>query len=139
MAVIEINRHPSNRELRQFGAIGWPIFCGVLGAWRAYYSGDWTLAGIVWSLGVPGAVIGWLRPAWVRPVYVGWMYAVFPIGWTVSHLVLAVIYFLILTPIGLVVRWFRPDPLGMKLDRKRDTYWVPHEPGRDPERYFRQF
>ena len=55
------------------------------------------------------------------------------------HLVLAVIYFLILTPIGLVVRWFRPDPLGLKLDRKRDTYWVQHDPGHDPKRYFRQF
>ena len=62
-----------------------------------------------------------------------------PIGWTVSHLVLAVIYFLILTPIGLVVRWFRPDPLGLKLDRERKTYWVPHDPGHDPKRYFRQF
>ena len=100
MAVLEINKHPSNRELRQFAGIGWPIFCGLLGAWRVYGSGDWTLAGIIWSLGVLGAVVGWLRPAWVRPVFVGWMYAVFPIGWTVSHLVLAVIYFLILTPIG---------------------------------------
>ncbi len=139
MAVIEINRHPSSRELRQFSTIGWPIFCGLLGAWRVYGSDDWTLAGAVWSLGVTGAIVGWLRPAWVRPVYVGWLYAVFPIGWTISHLILAVIYYLILTPIGLVVRWFRPDPLGLNLDRKRDTYWVPHDPGHDPKRYFRQF
>ena len=139
MAVIEINRHPSPRELRQFAGIGLPIFCAVLGAWRVYASGEWTLAGILWSLGVLGAVVGWLRPAWVRPLYVGWLYAVFPIGWTISHLILAVIYFLILTPIGLVVRWFRPDPLGLKLDRGRDTYWVSHDPGHDPKRYFRQF
>ena len=43
--------------------------------------------------------MGWLRPDWARPLYVGWLYAVFPIGWTISHLILAVIYFLILTPI----------------------------------------
>ena len=37
-------------------------------------------------------------------IYLGWIYAAFPIGWTVSHLLLAAIYYLIVTPIALAVR-----------------------------------
>ena len=67
------------------------------------------------------------------------MCAAFPIGWTVSYLLLAAIFFLVLTPIGLVMRLFGRDPMLRALDRSAKTYWVPHNPGADPRRYFKQF
>ena len=62
-----------------------------------------------------------------------------PIGWTISHAVLALLYYLLFTPIGLIIRLFGRDPMQRRLDRSAATYWVPHNQDRDAGRYFRQF
>jgi hypothetical protein len=67
------------------------------------------------------------------------MYAAFPIGWVVSHVMLALIYYGVMTPIGLVMRLLGRDPLKRKLDRSADTYWEPREPIANSKRYFQQF
>ncbi|MEX0979180.1 MAG: SxtJ family membrane protein, partial [Pirellulales bacterium] len=69
----------------------------------------------------------------------GWMWAAFPIGWLVSHLLIAAIYFLLITPIALVMRAVGRDPLSRRFDRAAKTYWVPRRQDSDPARYFRQF
>ena len=52
-----------------------------------------------------------IRPEWLRSIYVGWMVLAFPIGWTVSQVMLAVMFFGLFTPIGLVFRLIGRDPL----------------------------
>ncbi len=47
----------------------------------------------------------------MRWVYIGWMILAFPIGWTVSQVMLAVMFFGLFTPIGLVFRLIGRDPL----------------------------
>jgi hypothetical protein len=139
MALIEINHHPSRRELRQFAGIWFPAMMAFIG-WLVWSKADFpAIAIIVWSIGAVVSVVGWFDPAFMRLIYVGWMYAAFPIGWTVSHLLLAVIFYLILTPIGLVARLCGRDRLNMKWNRSLPSYWVPHATVTDPKRYFRQF
>jgi hypothetical protein len=84
------------------------------------------------------SLAGLLNPRWIRPVFVTWMRLAYPIGWTVSHLMLATIYYLVITPIGLVMRLLGRDPLQRRWDRQASTYWVAHNPGGDMARYFRQ-
>jgi hypothetical protein len=67
------------------------------------------------------------------------MYAAFPIGWLVSHALLAIIYYLVITPIGLVMRGLGKDPIQKRFDPTRKSYWVKREATRDRSRYFRQF
>jgi hypothetical protein len=64
------------------------------------------------------------------------MRAVFPIGWVMSHAILILAYFLILTPIGWLMRFFH-DPMQRSFDRDSKSYWLPWESS-DSERYFRQ-
>ena len=52
-----------------------------------------------------------------RLLYLGWMRVFYPIGWVVSHLLLAIVYYLVLTPIGLVMRLFGGDPMHRGFDR----------------------
>jgi hypothetical protein len=54
-------------------------------------------------------------------------------------LVLASTYFLVLTPIGWLLRRTGRDPLSLRRDVNRKTYWVDHETPADIRRYFRQF
>jgi hypothetical protein len=67
------------------------------------------------------------------------MLAALPIGWTISHLVLGAVYYLVLTPIGLVMRLLGRDPMQRRFDRSAKSYWIERTPRTDPSRHFRQF
>jgi hypothetical protein len=79
-----------------------------------------------------------------RPTALGWLYRTLtaislPIGWVVSHAVLALVFFGVLTPIGLLLRAVRRDPLSRTRDPARRSYWEPRASASDVRRYYRQF
>ena len=138
MAVIEINRDPSPKTLLWFGAL-LALFCGLVGALLTWRFDLHRAATIVWSVGLGLAIVYYAIPPLRRPLYLGWIYAFFPLGWLLSHLLLGVIYYLILTPIGLVMRLFGRDTLRRRLDPDAESYWIEYGARKDPKRYFRQF
>ena len=138
MALIEINWKPSAKEVRQFAGLCLVIF-GLMGAWSWHRSGTIDTARWFWLAAGGIGLTGLTVPALVRPLYVGWMLAAFPIGWTVSHLLLGAIYFLLLTPLGIMLRLIGHDPMKRAFEPEADTYWVEHHTGGDPKTYFRQF
>ncbi|MBI1875750.1 MAG: hypothetical protein HYS05_17935 [Acidobacteria bacterium] len=139
MALLKINRNPSPRELRQFAGIWWPALFGVI-AWTIYSrSGSVGAAGAVLGAALIIGAIGFVKPPFMRVIYVGWMTAVFPIGWVVSHAVLGVVFFLVMTPIGLMMRALGRDPMARAFDRTATSYWQPRDTTTDVSRYFRQF
>lgn len=136
--MLPVNRHPSPSELRWFGIL-LVIFTAVLGALVGWRTGSPAWRTVIWMVGGGLALVYVVVPAARRPIYVGWMYAAFPIGWTVSHLLMALIYFGVITPIGLVLRAVGHDALERRFDRSARSYWVRYTPQREPERYFKQF
>ncbi len=139
MAMIEIDRNPGQSTLRWFGLL-MLLFFGLVGGVIFFKTRALMTAPVVlWSLGALLCALYYAVPGLRRPLYLGWMYAALPIGWVVSHLVLAVIYYLVLTPIGLAMRLFGWDPMARRPDPEASSYWVAHEPAADRARYFRQF
>lgn len=138
MAMIDI-RPPRASDLKWFGLL-LLIAAALLGT-LLYWKFAWPQAAtIVWGAGGALAGVYYLVPAaWQRALYMGWMYAAFPIGWVVSHLLLAAIFYLVLTPIGLLVRLLSHDPLQRRFEPSAPTYWIVREPSGDVERYFKQF
>jgi hypothetical protein len=139
MSLVEINWTPSRKELRQFAGLWLPVFAALAGALVVYRSGNWRAAAAVWVAGAIAGAVGLLRPQLFKPVFLGWMVAAYPIGWTVSTLVLLATYYLVFTPVALLMRLFRYDPLYRRIERARPTYWVEHDQPGDPATYFRQF
>jgi hypothetical protein len=139
MAMIEINWNPSARELRRFASAWFPLFFILVGGLVFYKTRSWPIAAAIWTPAFLVSLAAYLWPRFARLVFVGWMCAAFPIGWTISHLLLAFIYYVVLTPIGLLMRLVGRDPMERSFDRKAASYWVPHNPGGDTARYFRQF
>jgi hypothetical protein len=137
--VLDVNWNPSRRELRQFAGILLPAFAGIVGAIVVYRSGSWNTAFAIWGAAFVVGAAGLAVPAFARLVFVTWMAAAYPIGWTVSHLVLGATYYLVFTPIGLIMRWIGRDALARTGTLSEKTYWVAHEPSREPASYFRQF
>lgn len=137
MALLDINWNPKPRELRQF-AVLWLVVFGLIGAYSLWGRGSLPAAAAFWVVAAAG-LVGYLRPGFLRPVYILWMALAWPIGWTISHLLLLSVYYLVLTPIGLLMRLFGNDPLQRRFDPSAKTYWTPHDPGADEARYFKQF
>lgn len=136
--MIHVNYHPSDRHLRVF-AVGQAVFVGLLLLFmhRRGASQEWCYAVIGASALI--SVVGVSRPQWVRWVYVIWMLAMFPVGWCLSHMLLAAVYCFLVTPLGVLLRCFGHDPIERKFDFKRETYWIRRGPSPAVSRYFRQF
>jgi hypothetical protein len=84
-------------------------------------------------------LVGYLHPSVIRPVYIVWMALAMPIGWVVSHLLLLMVYYLIFTPVGLLMRLVGYDPLTRSFDRTANSYWMPHNQCTDVAQYFKQY
>jgi ABC-type uncharacterized transport system permease subunit len=138
VGIVRINRNPSRRELNQFGFI-WLGFVAVFGAIAWFKLDSPRLAVGLWIASVAVPVIGWIAPAFMRLVFVGMSMLAWPIGFVVSHVVLAVVYYLVLTPIGLAMRLIGYDPMSRKRGADETSRWVARGPGRGAESYFRQF
>ncbi len=128
---------PSDRRLRQF-AVLWTLFflCLVM---RCCWPTLRTLPAAALSSGSVLGVVGWFRPRIIRPVYVSWMIAVFPIGWTVSRVVLALLFYGLFTPLGLLLWTCGRDALGLSLQPEAGSYWAKKEACTDKHRYLQQF
>ena len=134
----DIQFHPPLKTLRQFAGL-WLVFFGGLAAWQGIVSGHGTLALALAALALTIGPLGLLWPRLIRPVYVGWMVLAFPIGWTVSQAMLAVMFYGLFTPIGLLFRLIGRDPLHRARRPDLETYWTPKPSPTDPRRYFKQF
>jgi hypothetical protein len=128
--------YPDDRQLRQFSIaalIGFP-FVAFICNWRF----GWT-DGAYWiaALGPIICVLGLAIPGAVYPLYTLLMAITMPIGWLFSNVLLRIIFYVILTPLGLVFKMMGRDPLVLKKPQAA-TYWVKHDQRSDALSYYRQ-
>lgn len=133
----DIPLHPSTRTLRQF-AVLWVVFFLGLAGWQWFRHDNGTAAAVLAAVSVVGLWGCW-RPGDLRPIFVGWMVLAFPIGWTVSVLLMAVLFFGVFTPISLLFRLTGRDFLNLKRNPAAETYWEPMALNTDPKSYLNQF
>ncbi len=134
----DIQFHPPSKTLRQFAGL-WLACLGGLAAWegivRRHTPLAFALAGLALSIGP----LGLIWPRIVRPIYVAWMVLAFPIGWTVSQIIVVLLFYGLFTPIGLFFRLIGRDALHRARQEGLETYWSPKASPMDPRRYFKQF
>ena len=100
---------------------------------------DWALGpGIGPGIGLGLGAVYAAVPALRRPIFRGWLWLAFPIGWVISHLLLAGVFFLTVTPIALLMRWVGRDPLDRTLDPDAPSYWEAYDPQGPASRYYHQ-
>jgi len=125
------------RELRKFGLLVGGVFAliGVVLLLRHRAAAPYFLsAGALLIL--PGLIV----PRVLRPVYLAWMSLAILLGFVVSGILLILLFFFVITPIGLVARCLGNDFLNLKLDPTAASYWRPRERrSKTPAEYERQF
>ena len=125
------------KTLRSFGLL-MAIALGVIGSivlWRGGEAWIW-----LWILAALFLVAALALPHALAPVHKFWMGLAIPLGWLMTRLILTLVYFVAITPIGLVGRLFGKSFLEQKIDRSLASYWEPREDrSRGKENYRRQF
>jgi hypothetical protein len=134
----EIPWSPPPRTLRQF-AVLWTIIFGCLAAWEGWMYEREILAGWLAVLAFSFGPLGMIRPQSIRPIFVGWMILVYPIGWLVSKAVLALLFFGVFWPIGVAFRLSGRDFLNRNYLACTKSYWKPKPAPRGPGSYLRQY
>jgi Saxitoxin biosynthesis operon protein SxtJ len=145
--MIEMNLRPDARTLRQFGWIalfgfgllallawnGWLVFAHLGEGTRA------TVATVLASLAGVSAFFSLVYPKANLPIYLGLTILAFPIGFVLSYVIMATLFYLVIAPIGLVMRLFGSDPMDRRLLPNAKTYWIDARPERPRDSYFKQF
>ena len=113
----------SSKEIRKFGLVI-AIALGVIGSFVYVKFGNFDVVGWLWGIGLLFLILGFILPSVLRPVYRIWMLLAHFIGGIVSRVILIVLYYIVLVPIGLVLRLFGKDVLDQNFDKKRESYWI---------------
>ncbi len=95
----------------------------------------WWLTGAAATLAV-----ALLRPVWLAPFNRLWMKLGLLLFKVISPLVMGFMFFIVITPIGLLLRTCKKDILRRKIDAQISSYWILREPpGPAPETMKNQF
>ena len=149
MALLDIDFKPENKALRQFGFVALVAF-GLLGGYVLWKGGLFgfdfgdaarPVAFAMFGLGAISGVLALVAPAANRPLYLALIVLTYPIGFVLSYLVMGIIYYLVITPLGLFFRLVRRDHLRLRIDPGATSYWVTRDNSGpiDKRRYFKQF
>ncbi len=139
MALVSLNLSPSDKQLKDFGFISLIMFFVIglllLGLGKIPAKGFmvFCLVGIVLYL------LSRISVVLIKPIYLGMILLTFPIGWVVSHLMMALFYYGIITPVSLFFRLLNRDPLCRRYEPDAETYWLRYKQKRSAKDYFRQF
>jgi hypothetical protein len=128
----------SYRAEREFGLLVGGVLLALGGWW--FYRGRYpTLSSVLLLTGATLALLGALRPKWLVVPNRLWMGMAEAMGFVMTRVILGLVFFLIVTPIGLLRRLTGGDPLGRRAQRT-ESYWKPYTERRaDPKHYEKMY
>jgi hypothetical protein len=140
----EINWRPDTAARRVFAKslfIGFPCLAFTYALFTKGRHDVWDPI-FALKLAVFGAGAGALFyavPGIALPFYLVWFGAACAIGFVVGNVLMAVMFFVVVTGTGLLKRALARPALRKSFDRHATTYWQSAPPARSPASYFKQF
>ena len=131
-----MDQKATRKELRQFGLVVGAIFT-VIGLWPLVVRGEPLR---LWALGIGGLLIagGGMLPQLLAPVHTGWMWVGHILGWINTRILLGIVFYALVTPIGLVFRLLGKETMRQAFAESSTTYRVVRSP-RPPSHMKNQF
>ena len=106
---------------KSFGLVFFVIFI-IIALWPLLNDENIRICSIIVS--IIFLILGLLNSKILTPFNKLWMRLGALLGIIVSPIVMGVVYFGIITPIGLIMKLFGKDVLNLKLDKNKKTYWT---------------
>jgi hypothetical protein len=72
-------------------------------------------------------ILSYIAVPLLRPFHKLWMSLALILGWFMSRVILIILFYFVITPIGLFAKLFRKRFLELKIDKKTGTYWEKRE------------
>jgi hypothetical protein len=115
----------STTELRKFGLIMAAAFAVIGGLFLWRHVSAWP-----YLFGVGGffLICGIIVPRILAPIEWLWMKLAHAMGIVMTYILLTLTYYIVITPVGLLMRIFGNDPMKRKFDTNNDSYWVKVDP-----------
>tara|TARA_B100000767_G_C19683177_1_gene500523 strand:- start:187 stop:564 length:378 start_codon:yes stop_codon:yes gene_type:complete len=106
---------------KNFGII-MAIFFVIIALWPKFYGNEIR----IWSIIVSFIFIFFalLVPRYLKTLNILWTKFGFLLGKIIAPIIMMIIFFLIVTPIGLIMRLSQKDILKLKKDKNSSTYWI---------------
>jgi hypothetical protein len=139
VAFLEVNWQPDRKALRQFG-VAMLVGFGIIGA-VAYAVADVdqpVTPLVLWGFGLVAGLLGLSGTRAALPIYWFWMALAFVVGGVMGRVLIAAVFYLVITPYGLLLRAIGRDRLQLRRPGS-DTYWHPIKPPVESPDYERQF
>jgi len=112
----------SKKILRKFGLLVGGIFF-LLGFW-IYYSSQSFVGIIFLFIGILLFAFGLLFPNALSSAYKVWMGLAFALGWIMSRVLLIVLFYFVLTPVGFIAKIVGKKFLDIDYTVKKESYWI---------------
>lgn len=111
-------------ELRKFGIITGLLIIVLIGSVVPLLWGQNILAWQWYTSPIGGVFILWglIHPRTLRWIYEPWMLLAEKVGWVNTHIILFILFFMLIAPLGLVMRLFGYDPMNRKFDGIAESY-----------------
>jgi len=110
-----------NKLLRKFGLTLAFVFMGVFGSSLPLLFGK-TIPTWPWIIGVTLFVLALLMPNLLRLIYNPWMKIGHILGWVNTRMILSLIFFVMITPMGIIMRLFGYNPMERHYDTNKTSY-----------------
>lgn len=136
----ETTKDPTKKQLRQFGLMVGIILI-LIGSYWMFYRDIFETARVV-LLVIGGFLFlsGLIAPTKLKPTYAVWMKLAHVLAYVNTRIIISLIFFLVISPIGLVMRLFRGDILHEKFQPNTSSYWTEtQQPSSVTEHCERQF
>ena len=128
----------TKKQLRTFG-IALSIFLGIIGLIH-FLKGNTSQNFWFWGASGIAFLTTLSVPVLIKPVYRVAIFIAHILGWINTRIILGLIYYLLFTPIALIMKISGRDALNRKFDKEAKTYWNVRERKPIPkEQYLRQF
>ena len=116
----------TRKELRQFGLLVGAVFT-VIGLWPLVFRGEPLR---LWAVGIGGLLIafGGILPQLLAPIHKWWMWVGHILGWINTRILLGIVFYALLTPMGLVFRLMGKDTMRQAFAASSTTYRVVRSP-----------
>ena len=123
-------------DFRKFGITVGLLLMVIAGLlfWRGKESFE-----IILVIGSALLVLGLVLPVVLKPVYWIWMIFAVILGWIMTRVILSLLFYVVITPIGMFSRLFGSKFLDLKWDKSKDSYWNTRTTRRQNEDYEKQF
>lgn len=111
-------------QLRKFGLTLSSVFIGLFGLMLPLLLQK-PIPNWPWIIGTAILIPTLTKPAWLSALYHPWMKIGHILGWINTRIILGIIFFLLITPIGFLRRLLTNDALGLQYDTHATTYRKP--------------